>query len=666
MGTVMEAVRAADPVADLNLRILKLENRLQRERAARLEAEAIAEKGLSDLYEKQRQVELLEQVTRKANQSSSVEDTMRFAVEAICRHTGWPFGNAYVIADRSGRNLLPMSIWHADDAEGLRNFIDLTLKSAFEAGIGLPGRVLETGAAVWISDVTGDPNFPRVDAAQRAGLHTAFAFPVLVGSDVAAVVEFFFREVREPDESFLAVMDQVGTQLGRVIERKRAEEKLIHDASHDPLTGLPNRLLLTDRLNRAVAARRRRPGTEFAVLFIDLDRFKLVNDSLGHGAGDALLIEIARRFSEVVSVAERHDDLGLLATLARLGGDEFTILVEELSHSGTAIELANRLQDVLKRSIVIEGQELFTSASIGIASSGAGHENAAAILRDADLAMYRAKSQGRARIEVFDQSLHETATRRLSLENDLRSALAKKEFVLHYQPIVALDTGGLVGFEALVRWQRGTGELVPPSEFIGIAEETGLIVFLGNWIMREAFTTLAAWQAAYSRPMPLTMSVNVSPRQFHQPDFVEQVIQVVSESGVIPTSIRLEITEGTAIQNPDMTVDILQRLRAIGIRVSIDDFGTGYSSLSYLHQFPLDTVKIDRSFVTALQEKEGGRDIIQTILDLAKNLRMDVVAEGTETASDVEQLRDMGCGFAQGYYFSRPLDHAAASAFITR
>lgn len=660
----MRAVPIADPITDLNLRILKLENRLQRERTARLQAEAIAEKGLSDLYEKQQQLELLEAIATKANQSASVDDTFRFAVEAICRHTGCQIGSVYMLAAGGTQRLVPTPICHTDEADRLRDFIASTQRIEFAGGHGLPGRVLEAGTAVWIADVTHDPEFRRTAAAAACGLHAAFAFPVLVGNEVLAVMEFFYRTVLEPNEPLLAVMGQIGTQLGRVIERKRAEDKLIHDASHDPLTALPNRLLFTDRLERAVAVNKRRPEAGFAVLFIDLDRFKLVNDSLGHAAGDALLIEIADRLSTALAQTERSNDFDVLPTLARLGGDEFTILLEELSSSGIAIEIAERLQDALRRPLTIEGQEVYTSASIGIASSDAGYSSAADIMRDADLAMYRAKSEGRARIAVFHQSLHEAAKHRLSLESDLRSALRNQEFVLHYQPIIALDTNTLTGFEALVRWQRGSGELVPPSDFIALAEETGLIVFIGNWVMREAFNTLASWQRAHPRTVPLTMSVNVSPRQFRQPDFVEQVIKAVKESGAPPETIRLEITESVTIQDADHAIEILQRLRDVGVRVSIDDFGTGYSSLSYLHQLPFDTLKIDRSFVNALQRQSDGHRIVQTILDLAKNLRMDVVAEGTETAYHVDQLRQMGCAYAQGYYFSRPLDQAAATALL--
>ena len=349
-----------------------------------------------------------------------------------------------------------------------------------------------------------------------------------------------------------------------------------------------------------------------------------------------------------------------VVTLARLGGDEFTVLLEEMQHELVATDVADRVQDELKRVIEIDGQEVYTSASIGIASSETAHESAADLMRDADLAMYRAKTEGRARVEIFDTSLHEAAMRRLGLETDLRVALRRDDFILHYQPIVDLRSNEIVGFEALIRWRRNGGELVSPLEFIGLAEETGLIVFIGAWVMREALATLARWQGEGPENANLTMSINVSFKQFHQPDFLESVVMAITASGVQPSTVRLEITKSVTIRDADKTVEILKSLRALGVRVSMDDFGTGYSSLSYLHKLPFDTLKIDRSFVMALQQKSGGREIIRTILALAQSLQMEVVAEGAETIAHVDELREMGCGYAQGYIFSRPLDEQDA------
>jgi diguanylate cyclase (GGDEF)-like protein len=652
----------AESAEQLTLRILRLENRLMRERTARLEAEGIAERGLRDLYERQQELDLLQRIASRANESNMVDETLAFALQEIVEFTGWSFGNVFKPAADDASRLLPSPVWRATDEATLAGFIAATQAESFEPGRGLPGRVFASGKAAWISDLADDPNFPRASLALDAGLQAAFAFPVLVGKSVVAIMEFFFRERAEPNESLLGVMSQIGTLLGRVMERRQAEDKLIHDASHDPLTGLPNRLLFLDRLSQAMARHNRRAENRFAVLFIDLDRFKFVNDSLGHGAGDELLIQIGRRLS--VAVLEDGDGRQTPHTLARLGGDEFTVLLEEIGDLDDAVRLADRIQEVLRQPVSIEGQEVYCTASIGIASSATTYGTADDIMRDADLAMYRAKAEGRARVEIFDHSLHEEAVQRLKLESDLRRALQNGEFTLYYQPIVALDTQHISGFEALIRWQRTPDQLVSPTEFIGLAEETGLIIFIGAWVLREACMTLARWHREFPRAEPLTMSVNVSPRQFAQADFLSQVEDALRVSGIAPSALRLELTESVTIQDAERTVRVLRAVRELGVRVSIDDFGTGYSSLSYLHQLPFDTLKIDRSFVAAMHQQAGGRDIIQTILDLARNLDMDVVAEGTETREHVDELRAMGCRFAQGFYFSTPLEVTAAEALL--
>lgn len=317
------------------------------------------------------------------------------------------------------------------------------------------------------------------------------------------------------------------------------------------------------------------------------------------------------------------------------------MLLEEIEGTSEAVDIAERLLDSLRQPITIDGQEVYASASIGVASSETHYEQAEAIMRDADLAMYRAKSEGRAQVEIFDHSLHETAVLRLKLESDLRGPLRRNEFVLHYQPIVSPETREVSGFEALIRWQRAPDHLVSPVDFIGIAEETGLIVFIGAWVLREACATMARWQRDFPRDKPLTVSVNVSPRQFAQADFISQVREALAASGIEPSTLRLELTESVTIQDADRTIAILNEIRSLGVRVSIDDFGTGYSSLSYLHKLPFDTLKIDRSFVSELSRDTKGRNIIRTILDLAQNLNMDVVAEGTETLDHVEELQTM-------------------------
>jgi diguanylate cyclase (GGDEF)-like protein len=651
-----QAAATDDPA----LRILRIERRLQRERAARLEAEAIAEKGLRDLYEKQQQLTLLETIAAASNQSTSIDDTLLLALTEICRFTEWPLGQAYFVKRKGDAiRLEPSRIHHAANAPVLQAMIEASMAASFAPGEGLPGRVFASATPAWLPHLAADPNFPRQSVAIACGLQSGMAFPILVGRDVAAVVEFFSYREQEPAAELLTLLGQIGIQLGRVIERKKSEDRLIHDASHDGLTGLPNRVLFRDRIDRTITRARRYPHERFAVLFLDLDRFKLVNDSLGHAAGDRLLIEIAGRFNDVLarnSVAH---------TLARLGGDEFTVLLEELDGPDAAEEIAGALLEALRAPMRIDGQDIYANVSIGIAHLDGKDESADTVIRNADLAMYRAKAVGRGRVAIYDESMHDTAARRLRLESDLRRALTNNEFVLHYQPIISLETHDIAGFESLVRWQRGPQDMVPPGDFIGIAEETGLIVLIGAWVLNEACAMLARLQRKFVRPVPLTMSINISPRQFMQADFVDQVRRAVRSAGIEARHVRLEITETVTIGDPERTILVLGELRKFGVKISVDDFGTGYSSLNYLNRLPIDTLKIDRSFVSNLNSSGEGRQIIRAILDLAQNLNIDVVAEGTELVDQVEQLTDMGCHYAQGYYFSRPLAARDLDVFMT-
>ena len=431
-----------------------------------------------------------------------------------------------------------------------------------------------------------------------------------------------------------------------VSRRKQVEEKLYHDAFHDTLTGLPNRALFMDRLRLAVGRAARAKKYLFAVLFLDLDRFKNVNDSLGHTVGDRLLVAIARRLEKCL----RHID-----TIARFGGDEFAVLVEGVEDANDAVRLAERLQREVITPINVGGLEVFTSASIGIALSSTGYELPEDVLRDADTAMYRAKAAGKARHEIFDTAMHDRAVALLQLENDLRRAVERDEFAIHYQPIVSLSDGRVRGFEALVRWHHPERGLVTPAEFISVAEETGLIIPLGLWVLRESCRQMARWQTMFPATRALTLSVNISGNQFMQPDLVEQVRRVLRETGFDPHRLQLEITESSVIENTETVTAMLVQLRALGIRLSMDDFGTGYSSLSYLHRFPIHTLKIDHSFVSGCGASEDN-EIVRTIIMLARNMGMEVVAEGVETREQLASLRDLSCEYAQGFLFSHPLD----------
>ena len=451
-----------------------------------------------------------------------------------------------------------------------------------------------------------------------------------------------------------AVARELRKAAGRQ-ERKRAEAQLLHDAFHDMLTGLPNRALLRARLERAIARAKRRQDSLFAVLFLDLDHFKIVNDSLGHTIGDQQLIAIAHRLEACLRPGD---------TVARFGGDEFMILLEDITDTSDAIRIAQRLQETVERPLRLDGHDVCTSVSIGIALSATGYDRPEDLLRDADIAMYRAKALGRARYEVFDTAMHARAMARLRLETDLRRAIEQYEFRLHYQPIVSLATGLIAGFEALVRWQHPERGLIPPAAFIPVAEETGLIVPIGQWVLYEACRQTRCWQKRYVTHPPLSISVNLSAKQVMQPDLLTQIDHILQQTGLDARTLTLEITESIIMDNVASTATLLAGLKARQVRLHIDDFGTGYSSLSYLHRFPIDALKIDRSFVSRIGQHGEGLEIVRAIRTLAENLEIGVTAEGVETAEQLAQLRALRCEYGQGYFFSKSVEGEAAEELI--
>ncbi|BCM92812.1 putative signaling protein [Abditibacteriota bacterium] len=425
-----------------------------------------------------------------------------------------------------------------------------------------------------------------------------------------------------------------------ISDRKHVESQLAHSAFYDSLTGLPNRALFLDRLESAIARAARDESHSFAVLFLDLDRFKNINDSLGHLAGDTLLVEAGHRFASCLRPGD---------TVARLGGDEFAILLEGLADTHVVETIATRVRRELEKPFPLEGHEVFITVSIGVAPAQGRQTRAVDLLRNADTAMYRAKGLGRARHATFDASMHHSAVRMLELESDLWRALERDELRLHFQPIVELATGQICGFEALVRWEHPQRGLVSPSEFIPLAEETGLIVPIGWWVLEEACRQAMEWNKAF------TMAVNLSSRQFSQTDCIERVKAILAKTGFDARRLKLEITETVIMQNTESASVMLRELKEMGIALAMDDFGTGYSSLSYLHRFPLTSLKIDRSFVAQMSALSKSDPIVHTILDLARSLKIQVVAEGVESEEQVRLLRDMDCDFAQGFFFARPL-----------
>ena len=457
------------------------------------------------------------------------------------------------------------------------------------------------------------------------------------------------------------IYDDLGTANRRdgiisdITERKKIEEELSYEAKHDSLTNLPNRAAFINRVEQVLWQSKRNPEHLFAVLFIDLDRFKIVNDSLGHSIGDELLIAVA----EVLTDCSRANDF-----VARLGGDEFTILLGKIKTIEEGKIIAQRIETRLAVPFRLLGHTVFTSASIGIVVGTHKYHDTAEILQDADLAMYRAKSQGKARYEIFNQEMYAEAKELLEIENDLRQAISQNEFMLYYQPIICLETNGLYGFEALLRWNHPTKGLLYPDKFIDIAEETGSIVAIGEWVLQQACRQLRFWQTKYPTAASLKIGVNIASQQIEDPNFLVMLERTIASTGLSCHSLHLEITESTLMDYQPKTINLFEQIRARGMKLDIDDFGTGYSSLQYLNRFPINTLKIDRSFIQGMLHERENFEIVKMIITLAKSLKLDIVAEGIENLKQFKVLKTLNCRWGQGYLFSKPLDRETAELLI--
>jgi len=454
-----------------------------------------------------------------------------------------------------------------------------------------------------------------------------------------------------------------------ITERKRAEQQLEHNLFHDPLTGLPNRRLVMDRLQNAFVRTRRDTGQQYALLLANLDHFKVFNETIGTKAGDQVLQEIARR----IGACLRQDDMivrrenkgpASAAQLSRLGGDEFTILLDSISDPSDAMRIAKRIQEAVAEPFVVDSREVRASASIGIALSAPVHERPEDVLKDADVAMRRAKALGGSRCEVFDEAMHTRAVGRLRLEADLRTAIAERQFRVYYQPVVELKSRRIVSFEALLRWEHPTQGLISPYRFIDAAEDTGILVSIGHWLMLQACSQLQEWKANNVTPEPVNVTLNVSARQFADARLASDIQDALQQTGVDPSRLQLEMTESVAAADPRLTITVLSHLKHMGIGVVLDDFGIGSASLRGLWQFPVDALKIDRSLVREMQTDRASSDIVELIVTLAHKMNLRVIAEGIETARQMECLLDLGCEFGQGYYFSQPMASKAAQQFL--
>ena len=476
--------------------------------------------------------------------------------------------------------------------------------------------------------------------------HGHYCLPIKSGGKLLGVLNIYLEHGHQRSEEEIALLTTVSDTIGGMIQRHHAEQNLLHSAYHDDLTGLPNRLLFLDRLNLRMARMARHPESPFAVLFLDLDRFKVINDSLGHSVGDSLLLKVAERLKKCIRPSD---------TLARLGGDEFTVLLDSVASENEVTHVAERIYATLRNPLSIDGHELHAPCSIGVAFGHERYQHPEEILRDADTAMYRAKSISNIHTVFFDREMHTSALNRLTMESNLLRALENSELCVYYQPILCASSGKIEGVEALARWPQADGSMISPVEFIPIAEETGLINEIGTWILREACQQVREWQKSIPALADLYVSVNLSSKQLMQDDLFNLFETILLGIDFKPSQLRLEITESTLMDNCESNTAMLKRFRDNGYRFYIDDFGTGYSSLSYLHSFPFDALKIDRSFVSKLGSGGEHTKMIETIVSIAHNFNMKIIAEGVETDEQREQLQALGCEYLQGYLFSPPV-----------
>jgi len=619
----------------------RLRRRLERERAARREAEAIAERSTRELYDRQQELILLEAVAAASNESLDLHSALGLALERVCRHLDWPVGHAYVLEEDAGR-LACAAVRYVADVDRYGEFARVTEGMAFSAGEGLPGRVLADAAPVWIEDVVVDPDFPRTAAAVAAGLHAAVAFPVWVDGRPAAVLECFSERVHRPAPELLRVLGQAGAQLARVVERTATEARLRHEATHDPLTGLPNRALCGDRLTQALALARRQDGARAAVALLDLDRFKEVNDTLGHHQGDRLLGEVGARLATTL----RESD-----TIARLGGDEFGLVLPLIADEAGAVIAATRLQEALRAPFQLDGVLVQVDASIGIALYPDHGGDPQTLLRRADVAMYEAK-RTHAGHQLYVPACDPYSPARLGMVAALRRGLDAGELLLHYQPKVGVADTALHGVEALVRWPDPERGLVPPAEFIPLAERTGLIKPLATYVLRAALAQTRCWLDAGMR---IPVAVNIAVRSLLDVRFPAEVAALLAEADVPAELLELEVTESTMLGDPEQSLTVLNELSDLGVSISIDDFGTGYSSLAQLKRLPVHELKIDRGFVASMLRDDRDAFIVRSTIQLGHNLGLRVVAEGVEDSDTLRDLDALSCDTVQGYLIQRPV-----------
>ena len=596
-----------------------------------------------DITERKRDEELValeHAVTRCLADAESASGAIKSVLHAVCETEHWECGR-YFEPDPDTNALRFQEAWYVP-LPPIERFVEETKQLRFAPGVGLVGQAWQAGVPLWANDIATDPRTLKSSVALSSGMRGIFVVPVLAEGRTLGVLAFSSSKPREPEERLLQAMRVIGSQIGQFIQRKQAEEKVMHLAQFDTVTGLPNRYLFNDRLD-VMLTQAQRNHWSLGILFVDLDRFKAVNDTLGHAAGDLLLRLVAARLRECV----RPSDI-----VGRLSGDEFALVLANLAKVDDAGLVAQKIVGALAAPFDLSGHQTYISASIGIALYPTDGGDAATLVRNADTAMYRAKEQGRNGYRFYLPDMNERLRQRLEREAQLRGALERNEYRLHYQPKVNLQSGAISGFEALLRWEHG-GRLVPPAEFIPILEYTGLIVPVGEWVVRSVCQQIKRWEKQRLPVHPV--AVNLSARQFQRSNLVEAIGKVVQETGVAPGLLELELTETLLMSDAGEAVETLRKLKALGVRLAVDDFGTGYSSLAYLKRFPLDALKIDRAFVRDAVTDPDDATITLTIINLAHSLKLKVVAEGVENEGQLHFLRSHGCDEMQGFYFSRPL-----------
>ena len=608
-------------------------------------------KDVTSVQRAEQLLRLEHMVARSVASADSASAALKSVLKSICETQAWECGRYFGWNEEAG-TLKMEEFWHVPSA-ALERFIEQSRGISYTPAVGLMGEAFESAKPLWVMDIEKDSRI-RKGVARDAGMHGTFLFPVMAEGKPIGMLSFHSQKVREPDDRLLDAVGMIGSQIGQFLSRKQGEERIRYLAAHDALTSLPNRMTFSNLLNMAIQTARRYERA-FAVLFIDLDGFKSINDSLGHDAGDELLQEIANRFADSI----RESDV-----VARLGGDEFAVLLQEAGDEDQVAAVARKILSAASRSFVIGGQQCRVTASVGICMYPAGGQDEQTLMKNADLAMYFAKAEGKNTFQFYSPNIKVHSAERLQIETGLRRALEQEQFFLHYQAKLDFSTGRITGVEALLRWRHPDLGVLLPSRFIPMAEETGLIMPIGRWVLQTACKQNVAWQRE-GLP-PLCVAVNLSTRQFADEALVKDVVAALACSGMRADLLELEMTENMVMHNRSRAGKMITALKALGVRIAIADFGIGYSALAQIKRFPIDTLKVDRSFINDLAGNDENKAITQAIIAMGKTLSLTVVAEGVETQAQQVFLADHACDEMQGYYFSRPIAHAEFADFLRK